>query len=247
MIDTLDRIAQESERLYYGFLLQLVGSLMRVLDEPAPTSPAARASFRTAAEQATMQMLTTLKSRVEDTEATAIKEATSNASVLLSEEQFANVTSIVTEARSDMLVQIALAAEKDTQVINRALQQLALDVDRIMNLRDSTYVSALFQARMKLDTNFHFFQLDRAGRKWTSPNYVRTTIRGFLLSAYIDTYMYALASRGVDLVAVQHPEDAHPHAGLVFSISGTIPGVPAYSELKGDVWHPNSRASVAHT
>lgn len=247
MIEHIDEVAEAAEKGYSAFLLQLIGSFSQAMDEPAPTAPVARAGFRRAADHSQVQTLTALATRLDQAAETLVKDAVAHANPSLSTPEIDNVFTVIEEARGALIAQIMQASEKDIDTVARSLRELSLLVDNLMHVQGSTYVSALFGAKMRLNTDFRFSQLDRLGRKYPSHHYARTSVRAFLVGTYIDTYIYALASRGVDMVIVKHPEQDHPHAGLAFSISGAIPNMPAYQDIKSEVWHPNSRALVSHS
>lgn len=246
MISTIDAASAVIERRYYAFLLQLTGAFSRVMEEPAPTTPHARGVFVTEAQNAQVETLTGLTVTLDHTIEQLLKGAIEGANPALSVPQRENVSGIVHEARNDVLGDVVSVSEKDISVVSKGLRQFALDVDAFMNVQRSSYTMAIVGAKMHLDTNFRFHQLDRLGRKWPSTTYLRTAIRGFLVTSYIETYLYALAARGIDMVTVKHPEPDHPHNNMALSISGTILNMPSYHDLKSEVWHPNSRAVILH-
>jgi hypothetical protein len=114
-----------------------------------------------------------------------------------------------------------------------------------MNARQISYAQAVFNVK-GIDPGLAFSQIDRGGKRWASTNYVATSVRGFLVKTYVESYLFGLGHAGQDLAKVLYPEDPeHLGHGTVFSITGASPALPAYDTIKADTWHPNSRALVS--
>lgn len=82
-----------------------------------------------------------------------------------------------------------------------------------------------------------FRRVDRLNRAWSSDIYTRTVARHLLVSTYVETYLMALVSNGID--TAQIPGDAE-HEPLVFSITGRTQGLPTLDEIRAEHFHPNA-------
>lgn len=245
MIELMNDVSGLVEKHYRAYLLQLAGIYANIMDQPAPTAPASRTKFGEQAQLAQTIMLSSVAQKIDQAAANLVEEALSAAHPGIGEAQTSQVSQIVHEARNDLIGQITLASQKDTGQVTQALRQFALMVDEMMSVKGTSYVAAIINAKIALGENWTFIQTDRIGRRWASTVYAKSAARGFLVKTYVDTYVYGLAARGQDLARVVHPEAGHPHADMVFSISGKSEQHPTYTSIKDQVWHPNSRALIA--
>lgn len=245
MIELLDQTATRIEREYRAYLQQLSGIFTQIFDGMAPTVPAARSIYAARAQLSQSMFLSNLGRILDETSLSLENIAVESVNPELSAPQRDNLNTLVHEARNALVTEIALATQKDSETIARQLRQLAFNVDQHMNAKGTTYNVALMNAKIDLGGSTTFFQVDRSGRRWASTNYAKTGSRGFLVKTYIESYLYAMTAAGNDLARVDHPEEDHMHNGVVFSVSGESLGIPTYSEIRDEVWHPNSRALVS--
>jgi len=244
MRHTITETALMIERCYEAFQMQMVGCLMHVLEEPAPTSPGARARLGATLQDAQVQILTTIGSTVSLAAEGLVNEAIQSFNPDLSVPNRKTVTKGIEQARIEFMQQVARAASADAMVVTRSMRDFAHQADQAMSVRGASYTGAVVTARMGMDTDFKMFQTDSAGRKWPSALYVKTSARSFLVSTRAETSVYALAQAGVDTAVVRYPNPEHPNHGLQFSITGATPDLPAYPDIR-ELWHPNSDAYVS--
>jgi hypothetical protein len=246
MIEIIDSAAISVEQRYRGFLLQLVGLFGQIMDGPAPSSQQARDVYTLRSSIQHGLSLTMIAQVVDEALGALVDGALTGAGLDAKDPISENLTSIVKEGRNALIAQFDLISRKDMEVPATHLREFSMQVERVLSARRTTLSGAVFEVKTQMSPHFKFNQIDRGNRQWPSTLYAKTATRGFLVKSYIDSYVTALSKRGVDMAIVKHPEEGHKHAGLAFSISGVIPNIPAYRDIRDEVWHPNSRALVSH-
>lgn len=84
---------------------------------------------------------------------------------------------------------------------------------------------------------------DSRGRTWRAETLLKTAVRDFAYSSYLDTALNEIVTQGGDLAQVVYPNPKHPDHNLVFSISGAA-GHLALNDIRARIFHPNSSAEV---
>jgi hypothetical protein len=246
MLARFDKAADEAQSIIHNYQLALVGLYQTVLQGPAPTSPRARYQMSDEIQRAEHSVLSTFTSKLQAASELVLDEALSSSFPGLSDAAREQIKGSITDARNDLNGVILQAILKDAEQTNRALRDFALKVDMAMNAARISYSQALYNVRNQQD-GMTYFQVDRTGKRWATTNYVKTSVRGFLVKTYVEGYLYGLAHKGDDLAKVVYPEDPeHLHNGTVFSITGSSQALPAYQTIKGEIWHPNTRALVSN-
>lgn len=245
MIELFDEAAAAVHQHYRAFLLQIVGIYAQMLDQPAPTAPASRAGFASNATLAQSLMLTAVTKVIDDSIDRVLAGIAESAGAALSAAQAENVSGIITEARNALVGQLMQSSQRDIEVATHALRQFSLQVESMMNAKKIPYVAAVINTRLMLDPGLRFLQLDRGGKNWDSSTFAKTAVRGFLVRTYVETYLYQLASRGIETAKVVYEDPTHKNAGLLFSVADAAGTLPTYESIKNEVWHPNSRALVS--
>lgn len=239
----IDMIAKRVAQQHALFTQGLTGALARALDQRDPTT--ARARSELGAEVRSMgHSFVERMTREIDIAIDQLRElGTKDAGVALGHSDWESLREHTDAIKDDATSALVLAAERDANVISTTHRRFALMVD----LSQSDYrigrTTAMIRARFGVIRALRFNQPDRLGRRWDSTVYVEVMLRGYLLHAYVESRLFALARNGVDLIRVDYPD--HEHHGMTFSITGNAPGVPSYADVRDEVFHPRSNASIA--
>lgn len=245
MLRVFDTVADESAAVVRSYHLGLVGIYNAALTGAAPTAPRARVHAAEQVQQAQISMLSTLTPKLQGSSEAVLADALAASNPKLSDESRTQLAGMITDARNDMLSVLVTAILKDAETVNKRLRDFALKVDMNMNAAQTSYAQALYNVRAQED-DLGFSQVDRGNKRWSTTNYVRTSVRGFMVKTYVESYLYGLAHAGADIAKVVYPEEPeHLGNGTVFSITGSHVSLPAYSSIKAEIWHPNSRALVS--
>jgi hypothetical protein len=245
MLATFDRAAEQSADIVRSYQLVLSGLYQSALGGPAPTAPRVRYDTGVAAQQAQVSFLGSFAPKLQQVSEDVLGSAVSESFPGLTDASREQLQRSITDARNELLGILVTSILKDAETINKGLRDFALRVDMHMNARRVSYAQAIYDVR-KDEQGLMFSQLDRGGKKWSTSNYVRTSVRGFLVKTYVESYLYGLAHRGEDAAKVVYPDQpGHLHDQAVFSITGKSDVLPSYDSLKADVWHPNTRALVS--
>lgn len=228
-------------RQYTSLQSTLVGLYAQAVNDQAPTAPATRSRFLSECLQAQLSFLTAANASLMQVADTLVRDALDTAGLGTDGAHLAEIRQIVSESLMLVLSTLSGATQRDVDLVAKGLREFALKVDHKMNAAGMSYAAAVIKTRIEQTGLFSFKQVDRANRKWNSADYVKHAVRGFLLSVWVETFLFAVSRMGEDLARVKCDNE---HNGMVFSISGMTPGCPKFDDIKGDIWHPNSTARV---
>lgn len=134
------------------------------------------------------------------------------------------------EAFSDRL---RWAVAQNVRTISDRMMSGHLDISKMLHDQHGA-IGLLVQQQM---TKINFKLPDAAGRLWDAQALVRSVARDFAYQSHLDTQLDILTRTGHDKFQVIHPDADHPNNGRVFSAS-------EFSEIRAEVFHPNSKATV---
>jgi hypothetical protein len=134
-------------------------------------------------------------------------------------------------------------AELEIQALNVDAAQSALDEINIASVRDRLLVQKAFRrhyleeqltrgnnggAQRRINS-LQMKVLDAAGRRWDSALWVRSIVRHHLVTTQVETALFCWVKNGLDRAVAVWGDD---HEGA------------SYLEIKDQIFHPNSTASV---
>lgn len=104
--------------------------------------------------------------------------------------------------------------------------------------------ASVVASKEQLGLPARFTSLDRSGKRWGSRNYVKAHLRHTLLTIYNESKLFALSLDGRKTATIIHQDPSNKIN------KKTIRIVPngrdtSYDDVKGKVFHPNSRAVIA--
>jgi hypothetical protein len=240
----LDRMADEVTAQYAAFLDSVTASLARTLDGPNPEAPATRREFENSLLRPQNAFYSAFNAKVPADEQELMDDALKRTGARLSASERETLNSLVAEMRQELHYSIYAMMVRDGGIARRVLTRFAFEVDGKL-LQGMSRIGAIITSRPGKVASLKFEQVDRANRRWKSSQWVRTVTRSHLLQVHIETALYGIQKRGGDLAVVTHESVTHQHSGLVFAITGKEEQYPTYSDIRDEVWHPNSRAFVA--
>lgn len=141
--------------------------------------------------------------------------------------------------------EIATQIERDVMFLMQSLRKSALQVRLSSQSRRVPVRQALMEYKISTSTELQFFFHDRGNQKWPSRKYVRAVWRHNLLHLYNEIVLLTLADHGIDKAVVSHMDPKSEFHGLEVSIA-TNSALPTYSEIRNEVFHPNSNAIMIH-
>jgi hypothetical protein len=154
------------------------------------------------------------------------------------------VTEHLSDSESYLLHELSIQIERDIAFLKQSLRKAALQVTIGARAQKIPIRAALMQYRIGNATELFFFFHDRRNQKWPSRKFVRAVWRHHLLSLYNETVLLTLADHGIDKAQVLHANpQANSHGMIVSMSSGTA--MPTYSEIRNEIFHPNSDAILA--
>ena len=154
------------------------------------------------------------------------------------------VSEHLSEAETHLAHEMTLQVERDIAFLRQSLQRAVLQVSIHARAHRIALKAALIQYRIGNAAELQFFYHDRMNRKWPSRKFVRAVWRHSLLSLYNEVVLLTLADHGLDRAEVSHLDPRADSNGLVLAMSsGTA--LPTYSEVRNDLFHPNSDAILA--
>jgi hypothetical protein len=141
---------------------------------------------------------------------------------------------------------IAAQAERDIMTMVQHIQATAMRID--LYVRSGRHSPATAAAQVMIEDNqmpaFRF--IDRMGRKFKTSKHVRDIYRQHLLHVYNEVYMDVVATHGHDSVFVDHPNPDYKWFGeeLAIVTGGPDEALPLYYDVKDEIFHPSSEATV---
>lgn len=132
--------------------------------------------------------------------------------------------------------------QRDMAQALRHLEEFSLEVF-MHRQRGVTEDEAIANAVINGRARHQFFFSDRSGRRHPSQKFIRTLMRHTLLVGFVEVYALHAAAFGADHMLVEHPDKEATHAGMKVGITREN-GLPLVSDLKDEVFHPNSNASL---
>jgi len=127
-----------------------------------------------------------------------------------------------------------------SQAANR-LHEFALEV---FMQRTQPFISnedAHVKALIDTSEQTRFFFSDRSGRRHVSQKFVKSVMRQTLLLAGLHAYAVEAVLSGAQYMIVTHPENKAGVSGTKVGFRREQ-GLPLISDLKDDIFHPNSKA-----
>lgn len=146
---------------------------------------------------------------------------------------------LVEHATTELTSQI----QRDLAQTMHHFQEFQLEV--VMQQRNAGLPDheAHFRAFTQANGRVSFFFKDRAGRRHMSQKFVRTMTRHTLLIGYLESYALHAAAYGARHMEVVHPDQNSEAHGIEVGFRRDQ-GLPLVSDLKEEVFHPNSNASL---
>lgn len=139
---------------------------------------------------------------------------------------------------------LAAQAERDVMAMAQHNQTTALRID--LYVRSGRHTPATAAATVMLEDNqapaFRF--IDRMGRQFKASKHIRDIYRQHLLNIYNEVYMDVAATHGWDSVRVTHPDPNYKWQGAELAIVSGEDDLPLYYDVKSEIFHPSSQASL---
>jgi hypothetical protein len=139
--------------------------------------------------------------------------------------------------------EITSQLQRDISQASNRLHEFALEV---FMQRTQPFVSdqdAHVKALIDTSEQTRFFFRDRSGRRHASQKFVRSMFRQTLLLAGLHAYAVEAALAGALHMVVTHPENKAGVTGTQIGFRRDQ-GMPLITDLKDEIFHPNSRAFV---
>lgn len=131
---------------------------------------------------------------------------------------------------------------RDVATLRSAIRGAALEVSLSQRARGISGQAALMEYRIGNQSGLKLMFRDRNGRQWTARRFVRTMWRQALLGVYNEIALMTIADHGLDRAVVRHMNgDKAEVDGMIVAI-GSNTKYPTYSEIRLEVFHPNSNA-----
>lgn len=146
-------------------------------------------------------------------------------------------SAIETHLRSELAIQ----CERDIALMRQSLARTAMQVAINARARQISMRQAAIQYQIGSSKDVKFYFRDRMNRRFPSRKYVRSLWRQQLLDTYNETMIGLAARFNLSFVEVEH---LHGKAGVHGMRLSLVAGSenPTYSDVRDDVFHPNSDA-----
>ena len=135
--------------------------------------------------------------------------------------------------------ELARQIKRDIETLVQALRRVSLEVSRSARARGVSKRAALMEYRISNRSGVHFSFQDRATRKWQSDKFVRTVWRHAALSLYNEVVLSTIADHGETVALIDHAAGSSNFHGVQVSLMSSSE-FPAFSEVRDEVFHPNS-------
>lgn len=194
------------------------------------------------------QFLDTEANLIEESSMIIVREALRAMSEQLATPVAETLTDAVREhlrdAENYLLHELSIQVERDIAFLKQSLRRAVLQVSVAAQAQRVPLRVALMQYRIGNTTELHFFFHDRRNQKWPSRKFVRAVWRHHLLSLYNEVVLLTLADHGLDTAMIVHASPDYHSQNMVISMSSGT-SLPTYSEIRNEIFHPNSDAVLA--
>lgn len=236
----LDQIADQFAEQYRGLLTSIVGHFARALDSHDPTTPKARSDFRQSILRSSVAFLDGMVGQIEAHTIEVRNDALSTVGHALSDPDLESLNEYLRDAMDDLYASLYACLHRDDTAAERELRNFAHKVNLTQAATGMSKIGALIKTKFGRVSGLNFVQVDRLGRKRASEGFVRSLVRHHLVQTHVECQMFSIAKSGNDLAQIVI--DNKP--GAVISITGTTAGYPSYEEIRDEIFHPNSTATV---
>lgn len=139
----------------------------------------------------------------------------------------------------------ASQAERDVMTMAQHNQSTALRIDLYVRSGRHSPSTAAAQVMIEDNNSPAFRFVDRMGRHYKASKHIRDIYRQHLTNVYNEVYMDVVASHGRDTVFVDHPDPNYKwHGQELVIVTGAEEDLPLYYDLKDEIFHPSSQATV---
>jgi hypothetical protein len=139
---------------------------------------------------------------------------------------------------------IAAQAERDVMNLSQHVSTNSMRVDLYVRSGRHTPSSAAAAVMLEDSEAPAFNFIDRVGRRYKSTKHIRDIYRASLLNIYNEVYMDVAVSAGHDSIFVQHPDPSFKWHGAELLVVSGAEGLPLYYDVKDEIFHPSSNATV---
>ncbi len=161
--------------------------------------------------------------------------------VALPEDLSAPVSDLAQAIDEYLLQEIRLQAHRDVAFLEEGLRRTLLQVSVAARSSGLSPRAALIQYMIGNAQELNFFFHDRRGAKWSSQKFIRGVYRHGLLTVYNEAVLLTLADHGVEFAQIEHASVKSTEHGQIVAMSPNGEH-PIYSEIRGEIFHPNSDA-----
>lgn len=235
IIDRIDSYADGLAGRYNAHLMSLEGLLRRYVEQPNLDSQSQRDAFRDDLWFQSAIFSNDELSRLR-TEfwATVTPESHEH-------ESFVRASEV---ALASVLDSFASQMRRDSDVIVKYLADMSLRINMTQRQRGWSRSASIVAVKQEFNSDIKYSFVDRSGKHWDSTRYIRTLVRGALLTAYNESLLYVAAMSGKNRAYVHNANTEHKAHGTSFLITPTGEG-QTYNDIRGAIFHPNSQSYVS--
>lgn len=246
MIQAISEMAERAVNRYAGFTSQLRGKVDVVLRRGAVDESLRSETVHRALDVARAYSTSEHAQLNDDTQTVAV--AAHNAAIA----DLGGAQRSIPDRFADFIFSaslysarlLAAQAERDVMTMAQHIRMNALRVDLYARSGRHTPSSAAAAVMIEDAQAPAFRFIDRIGRSYKSSKHIRDIYRQHLLNTYNEVYMDTVAEFGWDAVTITHPDPNFKWHGVEVSIVSGVQDAPLYYDIKDEVFHPSSQASI---
>lgn len=240
-LDQIELLAHRAEREYLGYQTSLKATLGEFLDRPDAYSGRARSELVDSLRQSRIDSLRELMGILQGGVNQTVEEADLDlGGTQMTSDVQSDYGSLEAQSLATAGVQISDAMRMDEDTVLVAFRRVQLAA--MMRTAQGVDPKIAFNmVKGGVIVGLSFTRRGRNGAIWMTSVYARTVARALMVSTYTEYFLMALLSNGTDIASVP-ADDATP---ILFSITGSAPGMPSLDDITGRYLHPNASRLVS--
>lgn len=239
-LDQIELLAHRVEREYLGYQTSLKALLGEFLDRPDAYSGRARSELADALRRARIESLGELTGILHVGLDQVAGGARDDVGMEMSKSVQEDWSMLTTQSTATATAQISDAMRMDEDAILAAFRRVQL-ASSMRSAQGIDHKVAFNMVKGGVIVGLSFTRRGRGGAAWMTSVYARTVARALMVMTYTEVFLMTLLSNGIEIASIP-ADDRTP---ILFSITGSAPGMPTLDDITGRYLHPNASRLVS--
>jgi len=244
VISTIDNLTIKLAAIYDTFIKNLRAEYVAAITGVNPSMPSTRRKFEARGNELAKESLIQYVDMLSESTDDLVNQAMNSQfdkdqiGIAMTDEAKAAVSEYIKGSIEGATAFFWIEAQKDIKYGVSKLRTLGFDV--AVTMAQSGIENAVKGAVVKNIIGGVAYN-NKGGKMWKSINRVRLTTRHHLLTSFNEVVIFVASNLGEDEFIISN-QIGHRYNGKLLSVSGQ--NGDAYQDIKGSIFHPNSKSLV---